>query len=180
METTFKLLSHVFIQGYTKINSFNWAKIRKLSFKRKRFLIKLRADPSVSPKTRPVCCFPRTLSHFTCLPCSRTPTTTHWSSPWPAEIAVRSSGRSAWSTTPSSGSLRNPNQNPRPSSSPEDPLSVSGAEGTEQMLGKLLRFAFSSVLSVCFCSGRTQKQIFDYTKDSEPNKVPFERLLLSG
>uniref|UniRef100_H3B2G8 FERM, ARH/RhoGEF and pleckstrin domain protein 1 n=1 Tax=Latimeria chalumnae TaxID=7897 RepID=H3B2G8_LATCH len=28
-------------QGLTKINSFNWAKVRKLSFKRKRFLIKL-------------------------------------------------------------------------------------------------------------------------------------------
>uniref|UniRef100_A0A3Q3DAZ0 FERM, RhoGEF and pleckstrin domain-containing protein 1-like n=1 Tax=Hippocampus comes TaxID=109280 RepID=A0A3Q3DAZ0_HIPCM len=32
-------------QGYTKINAFNWSKIRKLSFKRKRFLIKLRGDP---------------------------------------------------------------------------------------------------------------------------------------
>ncbi|XP_037325173.2 FERM, ARHGEF and pleckstrin domain-containing protein 2 isoform X2 [Pungitius pungitius] len=28
-------------QGHTKINTFNWSKIRKLSFKRKRFLIKL-------------------------------------------------------------------------------------------------------------------------------------------
>ncbi|XP_038125805.1 FERM, ARHGEF and pleckstrin domain-containing protein 1-like isoform X2 [Cyprinodon tularosa] len=35
-------------QGYTKINAFNWSKIRKLSFKRKRFLIKLRADPANS------------------------------------------------------------------------------------------------------------------------------------
>ncbi|XP_037552307.1 FERM, ARHGEF and pleckstrin domain-containing protein 1 [Nematolebias whitei] len=35
-------------QGYTKINAFNWAKIRKLSFKRKRFLIKLRSDPANS------------------------------------------------------------------------------------------------------------------------------------
>lgn len=51
METVFNSLGHVFIQGYTKINSFNWSKIRKLSFKRKRFLIKLRADPSVSPNT---------------------------------------------------------------------------------------------------------------------------------
>ncbi|KAA8579490.1 hypothetical protein FQN60_006583 [Etheostoma spectabile] len=33
-------------QGYTKINAFNWSKVRKLSFKRKRFLIKLRADPA--------------------------------------------------------------------------------------------------------------------------------------
>ncbi|KAG7271289.1 hypothetical protein CRUP_003243 [Coryphaenoides rupestris] len=34
------------LSGYTKINAFNWSKIRKLSFKRKRFLIKLRATPS--------------------------------------------------------------------------------------------------------------------------------------
>uniref|UniRef100_A0A672JA73 FERM, ARHGEF and pleckstrin domain-containing protein 1 n=1 Tax=Salarias fasciatus TaxID=181472 RepID=A0A672JA73_SALFA len=33
------------LQGSTRINSFNWSKIRKLSFKRKRFLIKLRSDP---------------------------------------------------------------------------------------------------------------------------------------
>uniref|UniRef100_A0A8B9K078 FERM, ARHGEF and pleckstrin domain-containing protein 1 n=1 Tax=Astyanax mexicanus TaxID=7994 RepID=A0A8B9K078_ASTMX len=31
-------------QGHTKINAFNWSKVRKLSFKRKRFLIKLRPD----------------------------------------------------------------------------------------------------------------------------------------
>uniref|UniRef100_A0A8B9K9L1 FERM, ARHGEF and pleckstrin domain-containing protein 2 n=1 Tax=Astyanax mexicanus TaxID=7994 RepID=A0A8B9K9L1_ASTMX len=31
-------------QGNTKINTFNWSKIRKLSFKRKRFLIKLHPD----------------------------------------------------------------------------------------------------------------------------------------
>lgn len=34
---------HVF-QGLTKINTFSWAKIRKLSFKRKRFLIKLHPE----------------------------------------------------------------------------------------------------------------------------------------
>ncbi|XP_072896665.1 FERM, ARHGEF and pleckstrin domain-containing protein 2 [Hemitrygon akajei] len=33
-------------QGNTKINTFNWAKIRKLSFKRKRFLIKLHPEDS--------------------------------------------------------------------------------------------------------------------------------------
>ncbi|XP_043926727.1 FERM, ARHGEF and pleckstrin domain-containing protein 2-like [Protopterus annectens] len=32
-------------QGTTKINTFSWAKIRKLSFKRKRFLIKLYPEP---------------------------------------------------------------------------------------------------------------------------------------
>ncbi|XP_061636330.1 FERM, ARHGEF and pleckstrin domain-containing protein 2 [Phyllopteryx taeniolatus] len=31
-------------QGLTKINTFNWSKIRKLSFKRKRFLIKLHPE----------------------------------------------------------------------------------------------------------------------------------------
>ncbi|XP_037530286.1 FERM, ARHGEF and pleckstrin domain-containing protein 2 [Nematolebias whitei] len=31
-------------QGITKINTFNWSKIRKLSFKRKRFLIKLHTE----------------------------------------------------------------------------------------------------------------------------------------
>ncbi|XP_058526500.1 FERM, ARHGEF and pleckstrin domain-containing protein 1 [Ochotona princeps] len=35
-------------QGVTKINAFNWAKVRKLSFKRKRFLIKLRPDANSS------------------------------------------------------------------------------------------------------------------------------------
>ncbi|XP_059506927.1 FERM, ARHGEF and pleckstrin domain-containing protein 2 isoform X2 [Stegostoma tigrinum] len=34
----------VVFQGNTKINTFNWAKIRKLSFKRKRFLIKLHPE----------------------------------------------------------------------------------------------------------------------------------------
>uniref|UniRef100_A0A671MY99 FERM, ARHGEF and pleckstrin domain-containing protein 1 n=1 Tax=Sinocyclocheilus anshuiensis TaxID=1608454 RepID=A0A671MY99_9TELE len=33
-------------QEHNRINDFNWSKIRKLSFKRRRFLIKLRADPS--------------------------------------------------------------------------------------------------------------------------------------
>lgn len=35
------------LQGHTKINAFNWSKVRKLSFKRKRFLIKLRPDLNV-------------------------------------------------------------------------------------------------------------------------------------
>ena len=35
-------------QTYTKINTFSWAKIRKLSFKRKRMLIKLHPDNYVS------------------------------------------------------------------------------------------------------------------------------------
>lgn len=35
-------------QGTTKINTFNWSKVRKLSFKRKRFLIKLHPEVHVS------------------------------------------------------------------------------------------------------------------------------------
>ncbi|KAG8525110.1 FERM, ARHGEF and pleckstrin domain-containing protein 1 [Galemys pyrenaicus] len=38
----------VVASGFTKINAFNWAKVRKLSFKRKRFLIKLRPDANSS------------------------------------------------------------------------------------------------------------------------------------
>uniref|UniRef100_H2Z4V3 FERM, RhoGEF and pleckstrin domain-containing protein 2 n=1 Tax=Ciona savignyi TaxID=51511 RepID=H2Z4V3_CIOSA len=34
-------------RGNAKINTFNWARIRKLSFKKKRFLIKLRTETSV-------------------------------------------------------------------------------------------------------------------------------------
>lgn len=35
-------------QNFTKINTFSWAKIRKLSFKRKKFLIKLHPEGYVS------------------------------------------------------------------------------------------------------------------------------------
>ena len=35
-------------QNCTKINTFSWAKIRKLSFKRKKFLIKLHPEGYVS------------------------------------------------------------------------------------------------------------------------------------
>ena len=35
-------------QGITRINTFSWAKIRKLSFKRKKFLIKLHPEGYVS------------------------------------------------------------------------------------------------------------------------------------
>ncbi|KAL0281565.1 UNVERIFIED_CONTAM: hypothetical protein PYX00_002513 [Menopon gallinae] len=34
----------VVFQNYTKINTFSWAKIRKISFKRKRFLVKLHPE----------------------------------------------------------------------------------------------------------------------------------------
>lgn len=34
----------VVFQNFTKINTFSWAKIRKISFKRKKFLIKLHPE----------------------------------------------------------------------------------------------------------------------------------------
>lgn len=37
-------------QGITRINTFSWAKIRKISFKRKRFLVKLHPEGYVSEK----------------------------------------------------------------------------------------------------------------------------------
>jgi FERM/RhoGEF/pleckstrin domain protein 2 len=37
-------------QNITKINTFSWAKIRKLSFKRKKFLIKLQPEGYVSSR----------------------------------------------------------------------------------------------------------------------------------
>ncbi|XP_075980728.1 FERM, ARHGEF and pleckstrin domain-containing protein 1-like isoform X2 [Anticarsia gemmatalis] len=38
----------IVFQNYTKINTFSWAKIRKISFKRKKFLIKLHPEGYVS------------------------------------------------------------------------------------------------------------------------------------
>lgn len=40
----------VVFQNCTKINTFSWAKIRKISFKRKKFLIKLHPEGYVSDR----------------------------------------------------------------------------------------------------------------------------------
>ena len=47
-------------QNSAKINTFSWAKIRKLSFKRRKFLIKLHPEGYVSTTPLPVasCCLP--------------------------------------------------------------------------------------------------------------------------
>lgn len=55
------------LQGNTKINTFNWAKIRKLSFKRKHFLIKLHANVSVS--SRALRCWASVGSATAVMPC---------------------------------------------------------------------------------------------------------------
>lgn len=41
-------LGIIVFQNNTKINTFSWAKIRKISFKRKKFLIKLHPEGYVS------------------------------------------------------------------------------------------------------------------------------------
>merc|ERR1712045_648318 len=46
-------------QNFNKINTFSWAKIRKLSFKRKKYLIKLHPEgyPEVTMVNANFCCF---------------------------------------------------------------------------------------------------------------------------
>lgn len=49
-------------QNITKINTFSWAKIRKLSFKRKKFLIKLQPEGYV----RHILDLHSIINHFYC------------------------------------------------------------------------------------------------------------------
>nr|XP_020475302.1 FERM, RhoGEF and pleckstrin domain-containing protein 1-like isoform X2 [Monopterus albus] len=111
-------------QGYTKINTFNWSKIRKLSFKRKRFLIKLRADP--------------TNTHHDTLEFA---------------MASRDCCKVFWKICVEYHAFFRLFEEPKPK--PKPILFTRGSS-----------FRFS---------GRTQKQIIDYVKDSELKKVPFER-----
>uniref|UniRef100_A0AAQ5YJD3 FERM, ARHGEF and pleckstrin domain-containing protein 1 n=1 Tax=Amphiprion ocellaris TaxID=80972 RepID=A0AAQ5YJD3_AMPOC len=112
-------------QGYTKINAFNWSKIRKLSFKRKRFLIKLRADP--------------TNAHHDTLEFA---------------MASRDCCKIFWKICVEYHAFFRLFEEPKPK--PKPILFTRGSS-----------FRFS---------GRTQKQIIDYVKDSELKKVSFERL----
>uniref|UniRef100_A0A665TLB1 FERM, ARHGEF and pleckstrin domain-containing protein 1 n=1 Tax=Echeneis naucrates TaxID=173247 RepID=A0A665TLB1_ECHNA len=110
-------------QGYTKINAFNWSKIRKLSFKRKRFLIKLRADPNAHHDTLEFA------------------------------MASRDCCKIFWKICVEYHAFFRLFEEPKPK--PKPILFTRGSS-----------FRFS---------GRTQKQIIDYVKDSELKKVPFER-----
>uniref|UniRef100_A0A8C6TX29 FERM, ARHGEF and pleckstrin domain-containing protein 1 n=1 Tax=Neogobius melanostomus TaxID=47308 RepID=A0A8C6TX29_9GOBI len=112
-------------QGYTKINAFNWSKVRKLSFKRKRFLIKLRGDPSVN-------------AHHDTLEFA---------------MASRDCCKIFWKICVEYHAFFRLFEEPKPK--PKPILFTRGSS-----------FRFS---------GRTQKQIIDYVKDSEFKKVPFER-----
>uniref|UniRef100_A0A8C5PWJ9 FERM domain containing 7 n=1 Tax=Leptobrachium leishanense TaxID=445787 RepID=A0A8C5PWJ9_9ANUR len=78
-------------RGSTKINTFNWANIRKLSFKRKHFLIKLHPHIDMNLFAGP---------HRRCAK-------TRWCSPWRVETRVKLSGRLVWNTMPFSAFARN-------------------------------------------------------------------------
>ncbi|XP_023698321.2 FERM, ARHGEF and pleckstrin domain-containing protein 1-like isoform X2 [Paramormyrops kingsleyae] len=112
-------------QGQTKINAFNWSKVRKLSFKRKRFLIKLRLDPN-----RSVC---QDVLEFLML--------------------SRDCCKAFWKICVEYHAFFRLLEEPKPK--PKPVLFTRGSS-----------FRFS---------GRTQKQVIEYAKDSEFKKVPFQR-----
>ncbi|XP_058885266.1 FERM, ARHGEF and pleckstrin domain-containing protein 1-like isoform X2 [Acipenser ruthenus] len=112
------------LQGHTKINAFNWSKVRKLSFKRKRFLIKLRPDMNSS--------FQDTLEFL---------------------MASRNCCKVLWKICVEYHAFFRLFEEPKPK--PKPVLFTRGSS-----------FRFS---------GRTQKQVLDYVRDSEFKKIPFER-----
>ncbi|XP_064800752.1 FERM, ARHGEF and pleckstrin domain-containing protein 1-like isoform X3 [Oncorhynchus masou masou] len=111
-------------QGHTKINAFNWSKVRKLSFKRKRFLIKLRPDLNSS--------YQDTLEFL---------------------MGSRDCCKVFWKICVEYHAFFRLFEEPKPK--PKPVLFTRGSS-----------FRFS---------GRTQKQVIDYVKDSEFKKIPFER-----
>ncbi|XP_057187076.1 FERM, ARHGEF and pleckstrin domain-containing protein 1 isoform X1 [Triplophysa rosa] len=111
-------------QGHTKINSFNWSKVRKLSFKRKRFLIKLRPDLNSNCQD--------TLEFM---------------------MGSRDCCKVFWKICVEYHAFFRLFEEPKPK--PKPVLFTRGSS-----------FRFS---------GRTQRQVIDYVKDSEFKKIPFER-----
>lgn len=111
-------------QGHTKINAFNWSKVRKLSFKRKRFLIKLRPDLNSS--------YQDTLEFL---------------------MPSRDCCKVFWKICVEYHAFFRLFEEPKPKPKP---------------------VLFSRGSSFRF-SGRTQKQVIDYVKESEFKKIPFER-----
>ncbi|XP_066562836.1 FERM, ARHGEF and pleckstrin domain-containing protein 1 isoform X2 [Amia ocellicauda] len=112
-------------QGHTKINAFNWSKVRKLSFKRKRFLIKLRPDLNQSN-------YQDTLEFL---------------------MGSRDCCKVFWKICVEYHAFFRLFEEPKPKPKP---------------------VLFSRGSSFRF-SGRTQKQVIDYVRDSEFKKIPFER-----
>uniref|UniRef100_A0A669BXH3 FERM, ARHGEF and pleckstrin domain-containing protein 1 n=1 Tax=Oreochromis niloticus TaxID=8128 RepID=A0A669BXH3_ORENI len=115
-------------QGHTKINAFNWSKVRKLSFKRKRFLIKLRPDLNSSCQD--------TLEFL---------------------MPSRDCCKVFWKICVEYHAFFRLFEEPKPKPKP---------------------VLFSRGSSFRF-SGRTQKQVIEYVRESEFKKIPFERVLRS-
>ncbi|XP_071898757.1 FERM, ARHGEF and pleckstrin domain-containing protein 2 isoform X5 [Anas platyrhynchos] len=111
-------------QGNTKINTFNWSKVRKLSFKRKRFLIKL----------HPEVCGPYqdTLEFL---------------------LGSRDECKNFWKICVEYHTFFRLFDQPKPK-----------AKAVFFTRGSSFRY-----------SGRTQKQLVDYIKDSGMRKTPYER-----
>ncbi|XP_071607772.1 FERM, ARHGEF and pleckstrin domain-containing protein 2 isoform X5 [Heliangelus exortis] len=111
-------------QGNTKINTFNWSKVRKLSFKRKRFLIKL----------HPEVCGPYqdTLEFL---------------------LGSRDECKNFWKICVEYHTFFRLFDQPKPK-----------AKAVFFTRGSSFRY-----------SGRTQKQLVDYIKDSGMKKMPYER-----
>uniref|UniRef100_A0A3B3Y741 FERM, ARHGEF and pleckstrin domain-containing protein 1 n=1 Tax=Poecilia mexicana TaxID=48701 RepID=A0A3B3Y741_9TELE len=116
-------------QTHTRINAFNWSKIRKLSFKRKRFLIKLRPDLNSS--------YQDTLEFL---------------------MASRDCCKVFWKICVEYHAFFRLFEEPKPK--PKPMLFTRGSS-----------FRFS---------GRTQKQVIDYVRESEFKKIPFERIFSSA
>ncbi|KAM6178482.1 FERM, ARHGEF and pleckstrin domain-containing protein 2 [Rhynchocyon petersi] len=111
-------------QGTTKINTFNWSKVRKLSFKRKRFLIKL--HPEVHGP------YQDTLEFL---------------------LGSRDECKNFWKICVEYHTFFRLFDQPKPKA----------------------RAVFFSRGSSFRYSGRTQKQLADYVKDSGMKKIPYER-----
>ncbi|XP_020844665.1 FERM, ARHGEF and pleckstrin domain-containing protein 2 isoform X1 [Phascolarctos cinereus] len=111
-------------QGNTKINTFNWSKVRKLSFKRKRFLIKL--HPEVHGP------YQDTLEFL---------------------LGSRDECKNFWKICVEYHTFFRLFDQPKPK-----------AKAVFFSRGSSFRY-----------SGRTQKQLVDYVKDSGIKKMPYER-----
>lgn len=180
----------LFIQGYTKINAFNWSKIRKLSFKRKRFLIKLRPDPTVSCTVTlcisflychclyAVFCSVHTNICFCVLQQNTHHDTLEFA------MASRDCCKVFWKICVEYHAFFRLFEEPKPKPKPilftrGSSFRFRSGEAKKRRRGNCYVFVFVLnlflIFSLCTCSGRTQKQIIDYVKDSELKKVPFER-----
>ncbi|KAK2538259.1 hypothetical protein Q9233_002119 [Columba guinea] len=111
-------------QGNTKINTFNWSKVRKLSFKRKRFLIKLHPE---------VCGLYQDTLEFL--------------------LGSRDECKNFWKICVEYHTFFRLFDQPKPK-----------AKAVFFTRGSSFRY-----------SGRTQKQLVDYIKDSGMKKTPYER-----